>query len=40
VSEVREAFDLSASDNLTIPEVPILFAVLNEKDEQQKECYC
>jgi hypothetical protein len=31
-SEARDEFDLSASDNLIAPSLPILFSVLSEND--------
>jgi hypothetical protein len=38
-SEVREVFDLSASDNLAAPSKPILLSVLSEKEMKQQICY-
>jgi hypothetical protein len=32
---VREVFDLSASDNLTAPSLPILLAVLSENEMKE-----
>jgi hypothetical protein len=34
---VRDEFDLSASDNLMAPSVPISFSVLSE-DEMKQQC--
>jgi hypothetical protein len=36
LSEVREVFDLSASDNLMAPLVPIAFSVLSEHKMKQQ----
>jgi hypothetical protein len=37
---VRDVFDLSASDNLVTPLVPILLSVSIENEMKQKRCYC
>jgi hypothetical protein len=36
---VRDVFDLSASDNVTAPSVPILLPELNENEMKQQVCY-
>jgi hypothetical protein len=38
-SEARDEFDLSASNNLIAPSVPILFAVLSENEVKQQVYY-
>jgi hypothetical protein len=35
LSEVRDVFDLSASDNWIAPSLPILFTVLSEHEMKQ-----
>ena len=38
-SEARHEFDLSASDNLMAPSLPILLSVLRENEMKQQVCY-
>jgi hypothetical protein len=38
-SEVRVEFDLSASDSLITPSLPILLSVSSENEMKQQVCY-
>jgi hypothetical protein len=40
LSKVRDVFDLSASDNLIPPSLPISLPVLCENEMKQQVCYC
>jgi hypothetical protein len=37
--EVRDEFDLSASDNLITPSLPMALSVLSENEMKQQPCY-
>jgi hypothetical protein len=40
VNEVRDVFNLRASDKLTTPSVPIGLSVVSEHEMKQQVCYC